>query len=246
MRWIIATLLMGILGSVGAQDKVFLKNGSLIRGKYMGSDSTGRQVTLIVDNKEIQVPWSLIESVRFRNKSQKEREEVKENLSVNKGLYNRLQFNNMLKSKPYSSGVDSNFGMEVLLGYRWDRFFNLGIKSGIDGYGDFYSIPLAAHYEIELRSGNFRPVLLGDFGYGFVWLNGQNNQTFTLTKGGIHRAYGFGYSWQLGKVNVLMSVMGKAQNVYQGYENADQFAFWQVRERDRVIRRLQIGLGLTF
>ena len=79
-----------------------------------------------------------------------------------------------------------------------------------------------------------------------MWDKGTDFNGFTVTRGGIHMAYGFGYAWQLGKRSLLMSVMGRAQNVYQGYDNADQVIYWQVRERDRVIRRLQIGLGVTF
>jgi len=71
---------------------------------------------------------------------------------------------------------------------------NIGLSTGFYKYEDFLSIPLLAHYEVELSQRRVSPFAFVASGYGIVWDKSRGQaDVFDKTRGGISFKGGMGY-----------------------------------------------------
>ena len=250
MKKIIFLILVLMVVNAGAQDRIFLKNGSIIKGLYSATDSVSMKIVVLVEGERVEIPLKIVDEMNLRAGSR--RRLLKGTIPqkvFEPGFYNKIKYSSMLYREVYDAEdqIKTAHGLEAMYGYKWSRFLNAGIKTGIDLYGEFIADPVAAHYELDLRRGKLTPVILGDIGYGLVWSTKSYRAAYDDIGGGLHYSAGIGYKINAGSKQLQFSIQGRNQKVHEAYLNVpEDITYYPTYERIRNIRRVQLSAALIF
>ena len=241
---IVLGLLLAGLTFVFSQDKVFLKNGSTIKGKYILSDSV--KIVIRVYSDSLTIPWSSISNIKLNGKKESEIFQLDD--VMEKGIFFGFKGGFLLSSSSDKFPISPS--LEHYTGYRLNKWVSIAGKVGLDVYGEFATVPLGIKYfAFPVSSGRFSPVLLGDVGYGFVWMRDVVDSLGDMTmQGGINYSAGMGFAVLSNKGIFMISLVGKSQSVSQNFATPywDGFSWNPIVERHRELRRMEVGVSYSF
>lgn len=238
--------------SVG-QDRLYLQNGSKLKGKYVVSLSTDTTIYFDMGTNGVHIPYNLLSYARFSRESKKlgvKKDFVKKHdLPIKTGYYSRVGISSLLGTHdPYGYVLeDPTFSLRATNGYRWSRALNIGAKLAIDSYGEFTSVPIATHYEYAFRKRKLSPVVMAGVGYGFVWRKATDNNTFDTIHGGLHYYFDWGYKFSMNESDIIIKIGWQRQTLVQKIDepNLPEY-YWGVSKQKRILRRVTVGLAYTF
>jgi hypothetical protein len=168
--------------NAGAQKKetIYLKNGSIISGKVISRDTGSKVVKIQTEGNTWAFPIAEIDSVQsYKSPS----------VFNQRGYYAivsmGLQFGN---TNYYYGGPSAGFSLNVVNGYRFDRYKSLGVATGFDFYSENEFIPVNIDFRGTLFDRKITPYYFAQAGYGFL-----ANKESKDSKGGINFGAGLGY-----------------------------------------------------
>lgn len=205
------------------EDVVYLRNGSILRGKIT-EQIPGESVTIVTfDGSEFQLNTSEVDKI-VREPSQYTRIKVRYNGDVvpivydaSRGFY-----------KGYSIGLAVNesngsFTVQTRGGYKWRHWLHTGLVSGLDPYNAGLIIPVAAEVRGDLFQKAVTPFYFVQGGYGITATQSLSHRVYN--GGGLFHA-GVGLTFKTRtSVDYQLSVGYKWQGTYQEFEERPPF-FW--------------------
>ncbi len=251
-RILVITLILSCFTLYGfGQDKIFLINGNKIKGAFIPELSTDTTLYLTIFDRGIHIPYNVIKAARFSKKSKAmgaKKVHAKIYPELPTGMYHRFGIGTLLGSHSYWGDPTFSLHLETVTGYKWSNLKNVGFRLAFDTYEDYLTLPLAIHYELEATRKYTSPMIYGGLGYGFAWMRSDANLEFDKIRGGLHYYAGLGYRFHMeeGK-NILVRIGGQSQRVVQEITDPDaRESYWGVTYQKRIMRRLTLGVDITF
>ena len=248
MRIFITSFLFLLLyAPLKAQDKFFLKNGSIIKGKYVHKLSTDTTIFVSVEGGEIVIPQASLAYAKFKRHYglEEESEQQSRFKPPAPGFYSAVSLGaNIGSHSQYYSTVTP--GLEIVAGYRWDRFKNIGGGVTMDLYEMFYAAPIYVHYEVDIGYQRVSPYAWLDAGYGHVWKKTVFLDQYEIN-GGPFFSTGFGYKVKLRNNDLRLALGFKTQQARLKLKD-ELISPWGggFNTRRQNMNRLTAKVGLTF
>ena len=222
-RFYILALLLFTGGLLQAQDKFYLKNGSIIKGRYIHKLSTDSTIYVVLEGGEIVIPQPSVAYAKFKRHYGMDEDESKEKGIKPKitapGFYTVLNMGGNIGSHSTYYSTVTPF-IESIMGYRWDRLKNVGAGISLDVYEMYLAVPVYVHYEYDIGYQNFHPFVFGNTGYGHVWKKTAPSEGLTL-RGGLYLSAGFGYKINTRKGDIRLSLGFKSQQANMKTEGSN-------------------------
>lgn len=243
--FILAMLLLSTV-SMAQTDRVYLKNGSLLKGEILQIDA--KQLSIDIGEAE---PLSLslghLRAVKVKKKRTALAPEVLHTLdSLNRALKSNLWLHQVrvgiINGEDGGSFISSTgFSTDYTLFFTPKATWHIGLGFGYDEYPSFQVLPVGielrkdwgigpAPFFTYFRTGISRAGHRG----GFIGFNSS-------VRGHEFFAFGVGQQWSLGRTSMFISTGFRSQSLSTSWSNGD------FRSRtDWNLNRLDIKVGMVF
>lgn len=215
MKIIAVILILSILlatGNVNAQSKsdvVYLKNGSILRGKVIDNEPGVKTTIEIVGSNIIVIPDSVIRIVEMDQRVPAKEYEIK-GYPVE-----------MASAVSFYGGSQNSGGFTFITSYRFPFRLSVGVGIGIEWF-DHQQIPFMADAKYYFIKGSLSPYIYAQGGYA-VPLSQEGDDEWTKYKGGMLAGTGAGMRFNFTKRNALFFSLGYR---YQKIETVINPAPW--------------------
>lgn len=220
-------------------DKVFLKNGSLIRGTVAVGTITDT-ILIGVMGSQIAVPLQIVDEVRLKNRNGMRLEGYKD-LSYPKGWSSVLE-GGVLIGSHWEYGAP---GMKPMLRlsqeYQYHPFLNGGMGAGLFLYDNYTVFPVTFDYHALLGRSHRSWMLYGGLGYGFARSRSDDEQNHEV-RGGLHYQAGVGWQQRVGS-NYVRFKFGYALQVI---EEENKLSAHYIQTRTRRMNRITAQVSYRF
>ncbi len=194
-----------INAQVSKEDIIYLKNGSILRGKI--SDTSQNIKIKIIGNNEIVIPKNEIANTQYNQTPSYRNKKIE--------LYSLISL--------FGENAGFNFITTLPLPYR----LSLGLGTGVEWF-DNAQIPMFIDFRYHMLSSHISPFIYGNLGYALPMERKAKNENFEY-KGGILAAAGGGVRFNFTKNNALFFGIGyryqkskavqEINNYYPGYNS---------------------------
>lgn len=240
MRFLVGAFLLCFCSALyGQNDKVFLKNGSLIRGILVDGDITD---TLLIDVRGsiVTVPLEVVAEIR-RPMRNGYRLEGYRDFSYSKGWSTVPEFGIIAGSHKETGDPSIRASLRVSQEYRYHPFLNGGIGMGILYYHAYNIFPLTLDYHAVLGRRHRSWIVYGSVGYGFAQAKGEGENEYKVS-GGIFYQTGLGWQQRVGR-NAIRLKMGYA---VQAIEEEKELSPNYIERRTRRMNRITAQVAYVF
>ncbi|HXH18157.1 MAG TPA: hypothetical protein VNJ07_03650 [Chitinophagales bacterium] len=224
---------------------VYLKNGTIIRGKVV--ELSSEKVKIELSKGVISIfEMNEVEKVLPAESMEKTR---KEPVIKTNGFFNAAEFRVLAGSGNDGDKFSTAYSFQNVSGYQVNRYFRLGGGIGIDHYNEYSHtfIPLFAQVSGDVVKGRVTPVYFADAGYSFLIEKDEytNGAEEAGSKGGllIHGGLGLKF-YTASRVSFSLLAGFKVQHSERSYTYSWNEGY--VYREDRVYRRHTFGLGICF
>jgi hypothetical protein len=223
----------------GKQNIVYLKNGSIIRGKIIEQTpektviETRDQSRWVFTAQEIEKTATAPRPFFIKTKGYLNYLEA----GVLSGTTRTTNFW-LTENKTYST-----FSLQIFQGHQFHPSIGLGFTTGLDFYHNQVILPVAIGIRGDFSQKRITPVYAVDFGYGLGWLNEQkNNMTHS---GGRVFALSTGIKIRtLSQTTFLFGIGFRQQLARTKLDAADA---WGISvENNETFNRLMLKVGIGF
>jgi hypothetical protein len=142
---------------------VYLKNGSVIRGKILINTADSLKIETICKNIFVFNP-SEVQKIEVENKNSYKNAENNYTFEFHKGFY--FNFNMGLISGNSDIMSDPGYSLKAVFGYELSNFAGFGMGTGIEKF-NIEMVPLFISYKSELLKRENSPVFNFNIGYSF-------------------------------------------------------------------------------
>jgi hypothetical protein len=238
------------------EDVIYLKNGSILRGKVISQEPGVSVTILLLEGDPWTIPQAEIkqvvrEAAKYSKLSIRYRRVLREMVMRQHGWYGQAALSVGFYEAEYESLGATGF-LRAGLGYRWRYWLGAGLTTGLDIYGDGLIIPLNATLTGDLLPKRVTPTYQLEAGYGWGAIGSWRHEVF---EGGLNGQFLAGLKWRT-RSPCEWSLLGgfKFQETYQEFTDWPDLFFWprqQILEPPRVTgnrryQRIIVQLGLTF
>ena len=237
-----AIMLVSVALGQSRQDVVYLKNGSILKGKVLTQADEPKQKIELQGGSVLVYDKSEIDRIEI-NVSQKHG--TKRNVTVN-GFYHNSYCGLLLGSEDYYPLVGAQF--ETINGYKFNSFTQIAVGVGINLFGNGNAPITPVFLQIGgdmLKNKSITPVYYIEGGYGFAPL--QQSNGFTTYKGG--NLFGIGTGLRFYSSAKVSFTVGLGYR-YQKTQSTTKYDWWPNGEyieiRDITYNRTSIKLGFSF
>jgi hypothetical protein len=232
------------------KDVVYLKNGSVAKGKILGFDSLNR--LKIQTYKDYFLVFPKEEVKRFIIRGNDEISSSNEQPSIEektKGFTNVTQlgvlFGRTDGNQFQQASTHSNFTFESFNGYRFNPYLSAGATVGVDIYSDGTLFPLGGSVRGNLLKGRVTPTAQLTGGHSFEFFSKEKERVDF--NGGFFWSAGLGLSVKNNQNSAFVfSLLYKHQNATLRTTNW----IWEEEENytkdDKLYRRFALMLGFSF
>ena len=233
---------VALLAQSGTEDIVYLKNGSIIRGKIIEQKDSDFLRIQIEGGTIFQFSWQEIDKIETgvaKINSEKDKKEIKYRT---KGYFNDTELALLMGERfsQWSPGISTAFSFSTVNGYRFNRFLKTGGGIGLDIYNfeGLMLMPVFLRVSGDLLKLPVSPFYVLDAGYSFLLSESEEN-----SKGGIMLNPAFGI-----KIN---SASGNAFIIKGGYrfqKAQEEVIMWNDNRllNQYEFSRVVIGIGFHF
>ncbi|MDH5399102.1 MAG: hypothetical protein OEX02_13205 [Cyclobacteriaceae bacterium] len=253
---LIALIVFLFIGTTYSQDKFYLRNGSIIKGKYVG-DFNNQFMRVKIDTTVIEIPFILFAGARYSRSTLREMQGKPRKLNqqfishIDSGFFGRITLGRMMGNLDRVD-VDKSYNIATLVGYRWNKYLNTALRLGFESFREYRVIPINVHYEYDLSLRKLAHFVYTDIGYGFVIKPNEQplyggyygGYGFDEVRGGLNFGLGGGYRLNLKNNDLRLSLGYKTQKMKQK-NNINEFEYG-ILERKRQYNRLEVNLGFSF
>lgn len=228
------------------RERVFLKNGSILRG---GIEGISDNVLLIRTDSVslLEVNIGSISGVAInKRKSQLDSKVMLLIDSLNNALdksrfYHQLRFG-MLNGEDGSFLRNfSSLSMDYTFSRKSKGTLHAGVGVALDYYTSFMAVPFYFELRKDLGMRPSHPFVYGRLGYSLVKAREGFEGNFGDVLGDKTWAFGAGYQWPLGRSSILFSMGVKEQELQTVWSNRDFRS-----STDWFLKRLDFKLGFIF
>ncbi len=232
----IATVLLICLSIVlyGQMDRIYIKNGGLIKGHVYSEDITDT-IQVVIEGLLLKLPLAIIEEIHPHPKNH----------------HDFMQYRQLTYTKGWSTGIAGGtvFGKQnpddatrvrpyVTISelYRHHPLVNLSLGTGIFAYRDFNVYPIFMEYYALMGKSRNAIMLYGSIGKGFANAT-QENENLEVN-GGTYFTTGLGWHKRVGRNNLQVKFGYIAQRVEMIQELNDNNTLIQKRTLNRLALQL--------
>lgn len=244
------------------QDVVYLKTGSVLRGKITEQNTTTTKLELLGGSVFV-FQANEIDSVKKECALKNQLKEIKQNyFRRDRGFRNFTEFGiiygvDLKKQTPdpnyyyYNTNPDDDFGISLhtVNGYQVWSYLFVGAGMGIDrmiSYKQTFS-PFYLRVASEFLKKKVTPYVFCDVGYSVMWKKKNDEYYSYQNKGGLYVACGGGVRiYTRSRASVILSAAYKRNSsetkwwYTQGYDNGS------IYDIKRTYQRLVVNVGVTF
>jgi hypothetical protein len=220
-------------------DVVYLKNGSIIRGKII-EQTNEKTIIQTRDHNRWVFTSSEVEKIAT---------EPRPFFLKKTGYLNYIEAgvlsgttqtitNWQTDYKAYST-----FSLQIFQGHQFHPAFGLGFTTGLDWYHNQTILPVALGIRGDFSQKRITPTYGFDMGYGLGWLNEQKNNK-TYSGGGLFALSGGIKIRTLSQTSFLLSLGYRHQFARSNYDSPDA---WGIDvENNETFNRLVLKFGVGF
>lgn len=228
------------------QGRVFLKNGSILRGE-IASFSAGTLAIRTDSASVLKVNLASISGVAINKRKAALSPEVLLRIdSLNRAVakprfYHQLRFGML-------NGEDGTFFRNISSLSTDYTFFrksrgslHAGVGIGMDYYTSFMAVPFYFELRKDLGRRPSHPFVYGRLGYSLARERADFDGNFGDVLGDKTWAFGAGYQWPVGKSSILFSMGVKEQELRTVWSSRDFYS-----STDWFLKRLDFKVGFIF
>lgn len=225
--------------------RVFLKNGSILRGQ-IETPSAGTLSVRTDSANVLEVNMASISGVAINKRKALSAEMLLLIDSLNKamtkpGFYHQLRFGML-------NGEDGTFLRNVSSLSTDYTFFrksrgslHVGVGVGLDYYTSFMAVPFYFELRKDLGKRPSHPFVYARLGYSLARERADFDGNFGDVLGDKTWAFGAGYQWPVGKSSILFSMGVKEQELRTVWSGRDFYS-----STDWFLKRLDFKVGFIF
>lgn len=239
-------LLLVSTGLSAQKGRVFLKNGSVLRGVIEASSA--HTLSVRADSASVlEVDFSSISGVAInRRKFYLVPELIQLVDSLNKAVsgpkfYHQLRFGMLNGEDGTFLRNFSSLSMDYAFFIKSRGSLHAGVGVGLDYYTSFMAVPFYFELRQDLGKRPSHPFIYGRLGYSLARERGEFQGNFGDVLGNKTWGFGAGYQWPLGKSSILFSMGVKEQELRTVWRNRDFYS-----STDWFLKRLDFKVGLIF
>jgi hypothetical protein len=217
------------------QDVVYLKNGSIIRGKLL----TAPTDTLIKIETRDHSIWAF--PLKDISSITNEVTPAVDYGMRNKGYYNVSQFGFTVGgSNNYYYSTSPIFSLSTVNGYRFNPYFSIGAATAVDFYSNYNLLPVGIDIRGVFMRKPVTPYYFAQGGYGLILDNNWENRSL---EGGRMFQVGLGLQFRLSDKTALVAELAfKSQKVTSKYTGWNNIKYTERHYSDRTA----INIGFMF
>lgn len=192
-----AAILLINFTALAQKDKVYLKNGSLIRGT-IEKGAVLDSLKINISNNSIYIPLQIVDEIRFA-KRKEGRPDKYNDLSYRQGMATAFKAGFLLGNHSYNNPLKAWVTLEVGQEYHYHPLLNGGIGIGVNFY-DYYTVfPFYFEYQAFLGKRHKSLFVYGRAGHSFIKNNVDDDHEVKDEKGGLMLASGIGLQKRVGQ-----------------------------------------------
>lgn len=198
------------------EDVVYLKNGSIIRGKIIQLDKKSHVRIEILGGSELVYPYSEVKDIKLELAKYKKIKVVypRQHAPITlrqKGYYHIIGWGTGFGQNNWENTVSLN--LQYSLGYYFNQYLQVGGSVGIDAYGSAGFMPFEVEIRGDLTKKTIMPHYFLQAGYGHPFIKSWEIQDL---KGGATLHAGVGIKINTRRKTEWLFTLGfKAQQSYQ-------------------------------
>lgn len=228
------------------QGRVFLRNGSILRGQIetvsAGTLSVRTDSASVLDVNLISISGIAIN----RRKTTLTPEALLRIDSLNRalakpGFYHQLRFGMLNGEDGTFLRNFSSLSTDYTFFRKSRSSLHVGVGVGLDYYTSFMAVPFYLELRKDLGNRPSHPFVYGRLGYSLAREREDFNQNFGDVLGDKIWAFGAGYQWPVGKSSIMFSIGVKEQELSTVWSSQDFYS-----RTDWFLRRLDFKLGFVF
>lgn len=236
--------------STPTEDVIFLKNGSVIRGKLLEYQLDGNTRIETVGRNVLVFPSSEVSHLSVEPLAPPKATQSQNTRFKDRGYYNLTQIGLLLRNPgadAYSQENTQAANLQMVNGYRFHRLLYAGVGVGLSFFQRGYSLPVFGELRGDILHAEVTPHYYVNAGYSFPLYNGETiywEEANAKVKGGVLVDAGVGVKIHTtGAVAWLLTAgyrMQRSENEY-----TDPWSETRITET-YTHRRLSVQLGMLF
>lgn len=261
LLWLALFVALAAFAQHNTEDVIYLRNGSIIRGKLLTST--------LIDTSKISIELTggsvfvfqkqEIDSAKKENAFKRQVAEIKKNyFRRDRGFRNQTEFGIIYgtnlkheNSEPYYynvQGDDFGISLHTVNGYQIWPYLFVGAGVGIDrmvSYRQTFS-PLYIRVASEFIKKKISPYIFADAGYSVMWKQKNDDYYSYQNKGGYYVSCGGGLRiYTRSRASVVLAVAYKRNysETKWWYTQWNEGTYYQIK---RTYQRLVVNVGVTF
>lgn len=252
IRWLIPVfaLLLSAFITACAQEMeqeaaIYLKNGSVIRGKLVMSMFDDYMTVKKGDTEFEEIWYNKIDRIVFGKDVVKPGDTIP-------AFYTKPGFMHMTEVgliAGNNENVESNaFSISTVNGYRFNKFYGVGVGLGIDSYERITMMPVFLSLRGNLKKTKVTPIYYLNVGYSAAWEHDDaTGVNYEYVRGGWMVQPGLGYMFAFRAMALYFNVGYKIQqsSLSYAYEGGWTITPIEIQE-ERTMKRITLGLGIAF
>lgn len=229
-----------------ALDVLYFKGGDVMKGRVMEYVS-GDHLSILVHGNKIDFSGENLEKIK-RVKLFEGSYYQKE-----KGPWQEFHMGLMTGRAGEYSRNENHLSLELITGYRFNRYLGVGLGIGYQSHTGIDAVPLFLSITGDFLNERITPYYFVNAGYGFGIDRSEEWENYSRVNGGLMYNPGVGFKFRLKKVYLSTSVAYRFQ-LAQFITEQEVFGFNDFRgssrffpqERTRKFNRLEFKVGIGF
>ncbi|ELR71553.1 hypothetical protein C900_02468 [Fulvivirga imtechensis AK7] len=241
-------LLLWQLYAFSQNDKVFLKNGSLLYGQVVSA--TPDTTLFRTDNSLFRINNLEVNHIKLNRRN---RAAVVPHVLdvINKNDYERgLKIGFEGGVLVGGDGVNQSHPQvtfSVLTYYKLEPWAQLGVNIGFENYFRFRCVPFLVYYKTDLDRKDGGAFVYAAFGYGKPWQRRESERDYEKLSGGVALKLGAGHTFNIGIWPMELSLAYSLQKVREVYPERSTWGIWGGEVQtilSRSMNRMLFKLGI--
>ena len=238
MRVFITVFAILLALSSVAQDRVQLRNGSVLRGEIIKNSVDDLLVIRLTDSLDVKLSYDQLVSIKSKGFRYRTGYPVNE-----RGYFNFTTIGLILQRSNSGDPVVGEPTIHTVNGYIFNRYAKLGVGVGYDSYPDINTVPLYLNIQGDVLKGKITPVYSFGIGYGIAGAKDREFGQISDASGGLFYQPSVGVMFN-GISNSFIVALDYKHQVTQ-LEYNDWWWGGELTET-RTFRNLAIKLGFQF